>query len=417
MHVSAHLDVDLVAVEQDDAVTVMLELTAPAATDDQPRPAATVQVVLDRSGSMSGDPLFAAKLALTRLIDRLDPTDNFGVVAFDDDATVIVPAGPLTDKAAARDAVAQIEAGCSTNLSAGYLRGLQEARRVCDRAGATIVVLSDGEANQGILDASQLTGIAARAQQQAITTTTIGIGLGYDEQLLAAMSAGGAGNHAFAEGADDAGPALLREVDGLLTTTVQAASLRMTLAESVTAAFIKADLPLVIREREAFVELGDLWAGEERKVLLRFGIPAIAALGLAQVATIELRYVVLPELREEIVTLPITVNVVPADLAAGRVADPRVAVESLFQEAQNAKTAATKSLRQGDAVAASRQFFAASQAIRAASVSSPELAAEADLLDDLSQQALDEDPNRLSKLTTTDIHNKTIKRGQGGSAS
>ena len=101
MHVNTHADVDVVAVETDDQVTVMLELEAPATTGGRPRPAATVEIVLDRSGSMRGERLDAAKDALLRLVDRLDPADRFGVVAFDDMIEVVVPAGRLADKPAA----------------------------------------------------------------------------------------------------------------------------------------------------------------------------------------------------------------------------------------------------------------------------------------------------------------------------
>ncbi len=56
MHVAAHLDVDVVALETDDQVTVMLQFDAPqppATTERRIEHAAIV--VLDRSGSMSGD--------------------------------------------------------------------------------------------------------------------------------------------------------------------------------------------------------------------------------------------------------------------------------------------------------------------------------------------------------------------------
>ena len=52
-----------------------------------------------------------------------------------------IAAAPLKDKAKARNRIAGIEAGGMTDLSAGYLRGLQEARRAFDggvAAGAAL---------------------------------------------------------------------------------------------------------------------------------------------------------------------------------------------------------------------------------------------------------------------------------------
>src|SRR5205807_815969 len=107
------------------------------------------------------------------------------------------------------------------------------------------------------------------------------------------------------------------------------------------------------------VELGDLWAGEERKVLLTLAIPAIGALGLAQVATLALTYVTVPDLIEETITIPLHVNVVPRDQAAGRIPDRRVHSELLFQRSQQAKRRAADALRRGDALAARAEYQSA----------------------------------------------------------
>ena len=153
MHLNAHLDVDLIAVEQEDEVALMLELTAPPAPATEERSPATLEVVLDRSGSMHDGKLDAALTALDALVARLDPSDRFGLVVFDDQVEVVVPAGPLTDKPAVREALRRVPPGGMTNLSGGYLRGLQEARRVADGRGATLLLLSDGHANRGVTEA------------------------------------------------------------------------------------------------------------------------------------------------------------------------------------------------------------------------------------------------------------------------
>ena len=97
MQVKALLDVDMVAFEATDKITLMVDLTAPQNPKHANRPGQAVQVVLDRSGSMSGEPLEAAKGSLLKLIDRLAPQDSFGLVAFDDSALVISPIRTMAD--------------------------------------------------------------------------------------------------------------------------------------------------------------------------------------------------------------------------------------------------------------------------------------------------------------------------------
>ena len=96
------------------------------------------------------------------------------------------------------------------------------------------------------------------------------------------------------------------------------------------------------------IELGDLYAEEQRKILLKLGVPALSGLGLATIATLEVAYVELPGLVEQVVTLPISVNVVPGDEAAGRVPNPTVHSEVLFQEAQDVKRRASEAFERGD---------------------------------------------------------------------
>jgi Ca-activated chloride channel homolog len=69
MHLNATLDLDLdvVAIEAQDRISVLLELAAPAAETTGTRPPSTLQVVLDRSGSMAGGALESAKDALIDL--------------------------------------------------------------------------------------------------------------------------------------------------------------------------------------------------------------------------------------------------------------------------------------------------------------------------------------------------------------
>lgn len=270
MKFTAMLDVNVVAHETDDDVTVLLELEAPGAPETgEERPANTLQVVLDRSGSMAGEPLSGAIDALVGVVARLNAADRFGVVVFDDAAQVAVPCGPLTDKQAVVRALQSIEPGGCTDLGAGYLRGLQELRRVASSAaasaGGTLLVISDGHINSGIQDADRFADLARRANADGVVTSTIGYGLGYDETLLSALARSGSGNHEFAENPDSAGAAIAAEVDGLLSKVVQAASLTVRFSPDVQMVKLYNDLPAhQVGDGEVVVELGDFYAQEAR---------------------------------------------------------------------------------------------------------------------------------------------------------
>ncbi len=417
MHLAAHLDLDLLAHETDDQLSVLVELTAPELPTEADRARSTLVVVLDRSGSMAGPRLEQAKAALSTLVDRLDPRDSFGLVTFDQHPAVVVPAGALTDKSAVKRAIAQVHPGGSTDLSGGYLRGLQEARRVATGGGATVLLISDGHANAGLTDPAQVGGLARRAQQDAITTSTLGMGLGYDERLLSAIASGGAGNEHFAETADEAGKLIAGEVDGLLALVAQAGSLRVLMTPRVKAVRVINDLSVVALPDGIMIELGSFHAGETRKLVLTFDVPGIAALGLAEVATLSFGYVTLPTLVQQTIDLPLYVNVVPGDQAAGRVPDPTVRTEAAFQQAQRAKRDASTALSSGDTGRAAAALDRARSMLRTAAAAAPapqaaELRDELLLIDRLAQVAEEGDVVRAAKLSSADAAFKSRTRGR-----
>lgn len=418
MKFSAQLDVSAVAVESTDEVSVLLELQSPEVASDEERAVATLQVVLDRSGSMSGAPLEGAISALCGLVARLDERDNFGVVAFDNAAQVVVPAGPLTDKQGVLTALKQVVPGGSTDLSGGYLRGLQELKRVSAGSGGTLLLVSDGHANCGVTDPGRLEQMAAGGANERIVTSTLGYGLGYDETALSALARGGTGNHHFAEDPDAAGAAIASEAGELLAKAIQAASLLIGVEPAVALLKIYNDLPSAqVGPGQVMVELGDFYSNERRKLLLKFAVPAMASLGLAQIATLELRYVELPRLVEQVVTLPVQVNVVPGDQAAGRIPDATVRTEVLFQEAQQSKKQASEALERGDREAAMDMLTGAESTLRAAMAAAPDelqqdVAKEAHDVSMMRDRATWDDTARLSKHTRASFHRTNRKRGR-----
>ncbi|MFW0793371.1 VWA domain-containing protein [Gordonia sp. CPCC 205515] len=421
MKFSAALDVNVVAHEAADEVTVLLELEAPASAVDTARAPSALQIVLDRSGSMHGAPLEGAKQALVALVQRLEPTDVFGLVVFDSQADVIVPAAPLADKQAVIAQINEVGPRGSTDLSSGYLRGLREIRRATGAAGirgGTMLVISDGHVNAGIEDPEQMAEIVATAAAAQMVTSTLGYGRGYDETMLTAMTRAGNGNHVFADDPDAAAAAIAGEVDGLLSKVAQAVSVTVQFEPQVQSLQLYNDLPAhQIGDGQVMVELGDFFAQEQRKLLLRLGVDGLPALGLAQIAQITLQYVEMPDLVEQTVTLPISVNVVPGDELGDRMPDPTVQSERLFQEAQAMKLKASRAYESGDRRAGDAYLaetvagLADADAIAPAGVSSAILAEMADVKR-MRAESDRRDASYMSKRTRASYQAQNRKRGQ-----
>lgn len=358
MHVSTHLDIDLVAIDQADQVTCLLEITAPDSAATAQRPGRTLMLVLDRSGSMSGEPLDAAKDAISRLVRQLAPHDCFGLVVFDDQAEVVIPPMLMADHAMEplQRAIASIHTGGMTDLSAGYLLALRETKRslaTTKHTGATVLIVSDGHANGGITEPDRLKDVAAKALGNNIVTSTLGLGLGYDEVLLDTITRGGNGTHRFAPDIDTAVKEIQQTVTDLLDVSVLAATVRITpQGDAIDGIRLRQDLPVWREPGALVINVGDLYSGEERKLLLTFDVPAVADLGTCTIAEVAIDFTTVEDLAEHHVELPITVNVVPGDQARNRVPNPVVEVERLLADSDEAKKSATKALRAHDVKAA-----------------------------------------------------------------
>jgi Ca-activated chloride channel family protein len=314
---------------------------------------------------MSGRPLEAVRAALHGLVDRVRPQDTFGVVTFDSEAEIAVPARPMSAHhlGTVHGLIDRIHSGGSTNLSGGYLLGLSEARRHLGATGATILLLSDGQANAGIVDPVKVGALAASAADERITTGTIGIGAGYDETLLAELATQGRGGHRFAYTPDDATAVVGEEAGDLLSKSVVNAFVRITPADPswIDRIGLLHDVRRWVESGADGVEtivvpLGDMYAGEQRELLVHFDVPALAAL-----ATFTIEYVALPDLQSQTITWPVAVNVVSADEAAARVPDPSVVTARLLAQATQDKRKATESLLSGDGDEAAALMEASAQ--------------------------------------------------------
>ena len=309
-----------------------------------------LSIVLDRSGSMMGEKLEAAKEAARSLVQRLWPEDVVSVVTYDNEVQVVAHPETGEHQADLPNRIGAIEPGGMTNLSGGWLKG-REFVAAGQRAGEVnrVLLLTDGLANEGITNPETLTGLCQSAAERGITTTTIGFGDGYDENLLTAMARAGGGNDYYIEHADQAPGVFGEELEGLLSISAQNLTVRIEPTAGNECAQVWHKYPSRAEGDALVLTIGDLYAREPRHVLAEFLLkPAEDGEEEAEieVATFTVTAQVLTEegnLEAHTVTLPVRLSPVEGGLA-----EPSVQKELLHLKVARAREEALKDWQRGE---------------------------------------------------------------------
>jgi Ca-activated chloride channel homolog len=382
MDVALKLEHSLLAVEHEHEVHAMVTITAPPEPAARTRQPLRLALVLDRSGSMAGDKLEVVKRCARFLVERLQPDDELALVVFDDEVELLAPLAPV-DADRLLPAIAGIDARGLTNLSGGWLKGVEELRRSGDGL-RRVLLLTDGQANQGIVEPDRLVALAAHQAAAGLATTTLGFGADFSEELLTAMAdaAGGAGY--FIASPEDAPAAFAAEFSDLVSLLAQNVSVELRPSAAVEVIGVLNDYPSSAVAGGVQVHAGDAYAGQELRVVCRLGIPRLAALGPAKVADVVVRYVTVGERVEaREVTYPLMVNLVSAAEAAAVIPDAEVVEEVTVLLAARAVDDARRHAERGDHREAARVLGDAASAlttVAGGSARAGELRAKADEL-------------------------------------
>lgn len=238
------------------------------------RKAINLTLVIDKSGSMDGDRIQKAKEAAILAVNQLDKNDIFSIVAYDDTAEVIIPATKLTNKPEMISLIGKkIFADGGTALFAGLSKGLVEVDKFKDPNQINrIILLSDGQANVGPSSTQELSELGIIAAKQSIAVTTIGLGEGYNESLMAAIASYSDGNHAYVQNSDDLDRIFVKEFDDVMSVVAQNVVVNIELENGAK--------PIRLWGREGVIDgntvrvkLNQLYANQEKYVLLELQSP------------------------------------------------------------------------------------------------------------------------------------------------
>ena len=234
----------------------------------QSRMPVNVAFVIDRSGSMQGMPIAQAREAAIMAVNRLLPTDIASVVIFDNRIDVLAPAQPVADPAHFADLIRQVGARGSTAIHGGVLAGAAEVAKNRDaRRLNRVVLLSDGQANVGPSRPEEFAALGRLLLSQGISVSTIGLGLGYNEDLMLQLARASDGNHAFAREPTDLVQIFNKEFDDVLGSCAQTVSIDIELKAGIKPVRALSRDGTIDGQRASFT-LNQVYAATEHYVLL-----------------------------------------------------------------------------------------------------------------------------------------------------
>ena len=264
------------AVSSDSPTTldVLVRIIPPEPEIELERPALNIGLVIDRSGSMGGQKMEYARQAACYAVEQLLPTDRVSVTIYDDQVETLIASTPAVNKANIIHQIKRIHSRGSTALHAGWVQGgIQVSQHLNPEYLNRVILLSDGLANVGETNpdviASDVHGLAKRG----VSTTTMGIGDDYNEDLLEAMARSGDGNYYYIQSPQQLPNIFARELQGLMATIGTTVSLGIEPQGDITLGEVLNDLDVNVNGRYS---LPNLVIGNPIEVVVRLKVPPMA---------------------------------------------------------------------------------------------------------------------------------------------
>jgi Ca-activated chloride channel homolog len=169
--------------------------------------------------------------------------------------------------------IRHVHPGNATALHSGWKEGGTQVSRHLLAGGLNrVLLLSDGLANVGETNLDAIATDVNRLAREGVSTTTMGLGDDYNEDLLEAMAQSGDGNYYYIESPQQLADIFQTELKGLMATFGNAVSLGVEPQEGVTVADVLNNLD---KSHDGQLKLPNLVAGMPILVVVRLNVPPI----------------------------------------------------------------------------------------------------------------------------------------------
>ncbi|MBQ6453225.1 MAG: VWA domain-containing protein [Coriobacteriales bacterium] len=163
--------------------------------------------LIDVSGSMSGDDkLPLLQKSFSYLLDQLDDEDNVSIVTYSGQERVVLDGAKVKDRKTILKAIRSLEANGYTNGQAGMAKAYELAEKHYIKGGNNRIILaSDGDLNEGITSASDLSEFVSQKRESGIYLSVLGFGAGnYKDSKMEAIADDGNGCYYYIDCLEEA---------------------------------------------------------------------------------------------------------------------------------------------------------------------------------------------------------------------
>ena len=261
--------------------------------DMSERPASNLVFLLDVSGSMdTPESLPLVQKAFRMLAENLNKKDRISIVTYAGRESVVLEGEPGDHTGKIVNAINSLEAGGSTNGSAGIERAYEIAEKYyIDGGNNRVILATDGDLNVGVTSEGDLIRLIEKEREKNVHLSVLGVGTwNIKDNKMEALADHGDGNYSYLDSVFEAKKVLVDEMGATLITVAKDVKIQVEFNPAKVKGYRLIGYENRLLATEDFdddtVDAGEIGAGHTVTALYEI-VPAGSAMDIAET---ELKY-------------------------------------------------------------------------------------------------------------------------------